>query len=151
MKEDLPIEAFKRGDEMGILNLLSLADLPTEDLTIDKLKHFLVARDENDVVIGAIGVELCHDIGLLRSLVVAPSYRRKGLGVQLVHALQSYAQSNAVKTLFLLTITSRDFFKRLGYQVTQRSLVPVPIAKTEEFKNICPVSAVCLFKNLESS
>jgi len=150
MKKDTTIEAFKRGDETGILTLLSLAELPTEDLAIDKLKTFLVARGEDNVVIGAIGVELYHDIGLLRSLVVTPSYRGKGLGVQLVHELQSYAQKKGIKTLFLLTVTAGDFFKKLGYQATQRSIVPAAIAKTEEFKNICPVSAVCLFKNLGS-
>lgn len=151
MKRDTRIEAFKKGDETGILALLSLAELPAEDLMIDKLKNFLVARSEDNSVIGTIGVEPYHDIGLLRSLAVDPSYRGKGLGVRLVHELQSYAQRKGIKTLFLLTVTAAEFFKKIGYQVTQRNLVPAPIAKTEEFKNICPVSAVCLVKNLESS
>ncbi len=151
MKKGTRIEGFKRGDETGILNLLSLAELPTEDLTMDKLRDFLVARSEDDKVIGTIGVEPFHDIGLLRSLAVDPSYRGKGLGVQLVHELQAYAHRKGIKALFLLTVIAKDFFTRLGYQVTQRSLLPAPITGTEEFKNICPVSAVCLFKNLESS
>ena len=49
-----------------------------------------------------------------------------------------------------MALTAADFFKKLGYEVTQRTLVPASIAETEEFKNICPVSAICLCKNLES-
>ena len=130
---------------------MSEADLPTEDLTLDKLKNFLMARGKSGSVIGTMGVEPYHDIGLLRSLVVDPSHRGKGLGKRLVDELHSLANRKAIKALFLLTTPAADFFKELGYEVTQRSLVPAPIAETGEFKNICPVSAICLFKNLESS
>ncbi|MCJ7641717.1 MAG: GNAT family N-acetyltransferase, partial [Desulfobacterales bacterium] len=92
---------------------------------------------------------LHQDVGLLRSLVVRPSYRGKGLGKRLTHELESIAQQKSIKTLFLLTTTATEFFPKLGYRVIQRNRAPASIAKTEEFKNICPVSAVCLFKNLE--
>ena len=145
------IEVFTEGDEKEIIRLLSEANLPTEDLTPDKLKNFLVARGKGGSVIGTIGVEPYHDIGLLRSLIVDPSHRGRGLGKQLVCELYSFAERKGIKVLFLLTTTAADFFKKLGYEVTQRSLVPAPIADTEEYKNICPVSAICLLKSLESS
>ena len=151
MREGVKLEAYARGDEVEILKLLSEAGLPTEDLTLDKLKNFLVARREDGSVIGTIGVEAYQDIGLLRSLVIDPSYRGKGLGKQLVDELQSFAQGKRIKSLYLLTTDAADFFKKLGYEVIQRTLVPVPLTETEEFKNICPVSATCLFKNLQSS
>jgi len=47
MKKDIRIEVFAGGDEKEILRLLSQAKLPIEDLTIDKLKNFLVARRED--------------------------------------------------------------------------------------------------------
>ena len=151
MRNGTKIEIFTEGDEKEIIRLLSEADLPTEDLTLDKPKNFLVARGKGGSVIGTIGVEPYQDIGLLRSLVVDPSHRGKGLGKQLVDELPSFGKRKGIKALFLLTIGAAGFFKRLGYEVTQRSLVPAPIAVTEEFKNIAPVSAICLFKNLESS
>jgi hypothetical protein len=77
------------------------------------------------------------------------SHRGSGLGKQLVYELESFAQRKGIKTIFLLTITARDFFRKLGYEVTHRAYVPASIAETEEFKSICPVSAVCLFKNLK--
>jgi len=63
--------------------------------------------------------------------------------------IERFAQQKSVKTLFLPTTTAAEFFPKLGYQVIQRDRAPASIAKTEEFKSICPVSAVCLFKNLE--
>ena len=146
---DIKIKGFVQGDEKEIVKLLSQAKLPAQDLTLEKLKHFLVAKGKEGSVIGAIGVELYQDVGLLRSLVVHPSYRGKGLGKRLTREVESFAQQKRVKTLFLLTTTAAEFFQKLGYQVIQRDRAPASIAKTEEFKNRCPVSAVSLFKNLK--
>jgi amino-acid N-acetyltransferase len=148
MRKDIKIEAFTKEDEKEISKLLSQAGLPTEDLTLDKLKNFLVARQEEGSLIGAIGVEAHGDVGLLRSLVVHPSHRGQGIGKRLTDELESFAKRKGIKTLYLLTTTAGDFFANLGYRVIQRARVPALIAGTEEFKNICPVSAVCLFKNL---
>jgi amino-acid N-acetyltransferase len=149
MRNDIKIEVFRRKDERGVFRLLSQAELPVKDLADDKFKNFLIARAKDGSVVGAIGVETYQDVGLLRSLVVHPSHREKGLGKQLVYELEPFAKSKGIKTVFLLTITAADFFKKLGYEVIQRTHVPESISKTEEFKNICPVSAVCLFKNLK--
>ena len=151
MKKDIQIDRFTPGDEKEIVNLLSQAKLPVQDLTLEKLQHFLVAKAKDGSVMGAIGVELYHDVGLLRSLVVHPAYQGKGLGKRLTREVESFAQQKSIKTLFLLTTTAAEFFPKIGYQVIQRDRAPLSIAKTQEFKNICPVSAVCLFKNLESS
>jgi amino-acid N-acetyltransferase len=147
-KGDIKIEGFVQGDEKEIVKLLSQAKLPAQDLTLEKLKHFLVAKAKDGSLMGTIGVELYQDVGLLRSLVVHPSYRGKGLGKRLTREVESFAQQKSTKTLFLLTTTAAEFFPKLGYQVIQRDRAPMSIANTEEFKTICPVSAVCLFKNL---
>ena len=98
----MTIDAFTSDDEKEVVRLLSQAGLPTEDLAIDKLHHFLVAKGEDGSVVGAIGVEPYLEVGLLRSLVVHPSYRRKGLGKQLTDALESLARQKGIKTLYLL-------------------------------------------------
>ena len=144
----MTVEPFAECDKKDILRLLLEENLPTEDINIQTLKNFLVAREGNGATVGAVGVEVRQDAGLLRSLVVQPSYRGGGLGKQLTSEIEAYAREMGVKTLFLLTMTAADFFPRLGYQVTQRSGVPRPIAETFEFKSACAVSAVCLGKNL---
>ncbi len=151
MYKDIRIDKFAIGDEKDVLGILSEAELLTEDLTIDKLKHFLVAKKENGAVIGAVGIELYQDTGLLRSLVIHPSQQGNGLGKQLIHELEALARQKGIRTLYLLTVTASDYFPKLGYEVTERSEVPRSIAETGEFKTLCPTSAVCLFKYLEPS
>jgi amino-acid N-acetyltransferase len=144
----MTVEPFAEADKKDILRLLSEENLPTEDLNIRTLENFLVAREGNGATVGAVGVEVRLDAGLLRSLVVHPSYRGRGLGKQLTSEIETYARGLGAKTLFLLTMTAADFFPRLGYQPILRSDVPQSIAETFEFKSACPVSAVCLYKNL---
>jgi amino-acid N-acetyltransferase len=148
VEEDVRIEQFVPGDETAVLKLLADAELPVKDLSPDKLKHFLVARANNGLIIGAIGLEPFHESGLLRSLVVHPSWRGRGLGLELTRHLEAYASELSIKTLFLLTLTAAEFFPKLGYQVVQRAEVPEMIAATEEFGDVCPASAVCLSKPL---
>lgn len=142
------INLYADNDGKELIRLLSGADLPTEDLTREKLKNFLVARSQDDIVIGAIGIELMKDVGLLRSLVIHPSHRRCGLGKLLTSELETFALTKGVKALYLLTRTAADFFLRSGYHITLRETVPKDIANTEEFKDICPSSAVCLHKKI---
>jgi amino-acid N-acetyltransferase len=147
MKKHMKLTPFGESDREGILRLLEEANLPTHDLTTEKLKNFLVARDEG-TLIGTIGIESYNEVGLLRSLVVHPLHRGKGWGKELTEGIEDYSKRAGVKTLFLLTMTAADFFPRLGYHVTKRSNVPMSIAESYEFKSACPVSAVCLSKNL---
>ena len=145
---NVKIESFTQNNKKEVLRLLSEAELPTEDLTNEKLKNFLVAQRQDNTVIGAIGIELKQDVGLLRSLVVHPHHRKCGLGKLLVNELESFAKEKGVKALYLLTTTAADFFLGLGYCVTLRESVPKNIADTEEFRGICPTSSVCLYKEL---
>jgi amino-acid N-acetyltransferase len=144
----MTIEPFMETDRDDVIRLLSEAKLPIEDLNTQTLQNFLVAREVNGAAVGAVGLELYGETGLLRSLVVDPSYRGRGLGKQLASEIETYARGLGVKTLFLLTMTAADFFPRLGYQPIVRSDVPQSIAETFEFKSACPVSAVCLRKDL---
>lgn len=133
MKIDFNIAPFVEGNEKEVLQLLAVAELPTEDLTTEKLQEFLVARRQDDTVIGTVGIEVHNDLGLLRSLVVHPLHRKRGLGKLLLNELESFTQKRGVTALYLLTITAADFFLGLGYQVTSREAVPTVIADSEEF------------------
>jgi amino-acid N-acetyltransferase len=144
----LKIEPFSVEDKKEVLRLLSEFDLPTEDLTINKLQDFIVAKQEDGFVFGAVGIEAYQDVGLLRSLVVHPDHQAKGLGRFLTNELESLARERGIEALYLLTTTAADFFLKLGYQVAQKATVPEPIKRTGEFKSLCPESAVCLYKHL---
>ena len=129
-------------DGVAIEALLKAADLPHEDFA-QHLAHFIIARS-GGVVVGAVGYERHGDDALLRSLVVEPSCRGTGLGDALVRRLAEAAVVAGVRQFYLLTTTAEGFFAQRGFRVIARDLVPPAIAATEEFRRLCPASAVCL-------
>ncbi|HPI93418.1 MAG TPA: arsenic resistance N-acetyltransferase ArsN2 [Deltaproteobacteria bacterium] len=147
--EEITIEALSGGDEHAVLELLADAGLPTRDLSAEKIGAFLVARTGDGRIIAAVGCEAFGADGLLRSLVVHPDFRGLGLGKALAGAMEELAASRGVRALFLLTTTAPGFFPRLGYVSADRAAVPECIGATGEFRDVCPVSAVCMRKDLE--
>ena len=137
------------GDRATVIALLTAADLPTADLTDHALDDFLLAVTPDGTALAAVGMEPYGDHGLLRSLVVAPSARGRGLGRRLVQAIEDTARARRVGTLWLLTTTAADFFAQLGYVPAARDAAPPAIAGTAEFRRMCPATAACLRKQLD--
>jgi len=133
-------------DEKYIEQLLSEADLPYNDVP-NHISDFLLASI-NDVIIGVIGIEILGKFGLLRSLAVSPSKQGKGIGKLLCERMASYASLQEIRNLYLLTTTAESFFENLGFRKVARENLAEEIKSTEEFKNICPVSAVCMVKEI---
>src|SRR5688572_18857109 len=73
-------------DVPAIAALLREAELPHEDFA-PHIAHFRVARDDRGNIIGTIGAEVHVPDALLRSLVVAPQSRGRGIGDQLLRDL----------------------------------------------------------------
>jgi amino-acid N-acetyltransferase len=88
---------------------------------------------------------------LLRSVVVAPSARGKGLGQRVVQALEGAAREGNAALLVLLTLTAESFFERQGFRVIDRRSVPDDVQSSEEFRSLCPASAICMAKKLAPS
>jgi N-acetylglutamate synthase-like GNAT family acetyltransferase len=134
-------------DVAAVAALLKAAGLPTDDLTRAPDLHLWVLEAEGDVV-GAIGIELFGASALLRSLVIASAYQRRGLGQQLVAQLEQVVQDKGVEQLILLTETAESFFRRIGYEIIDRRYVPEEVKQSAEFRSLCPVSAVCMTKSI---
>ncbi len=131
-------------DEKYIKKLLSEASLPYNDIS-KHINDFLLASIDDEIV-GVIGIEIIGYFGLLRSLAVTPSEQGKGIGKLLCERMIAYASLKGVRELYLLTINAESFFESLGFKKIARDNVSEEIKSTEEFKNICPVSAVCMLK-----
>jgi amino-acid N-acetyltransferase len=136
-------------DVPAITALLRAAELPHEDFA-DHLEHFIVAR-RGDEIVGAAGFELHGADALLRSLVVGPALRGSGLGGRLVDQLTAAALANGVERFYLLTTTAEAFFAKRGFKKVARETAPAAIARTKEFNSLCPVSAVCMTRNLKTA
>jgi amino-acid N-acetyltransferase len=130
-----------------ILALLDGAGLPVEDVPHD-LHSYRVWMD-GDSVGGCCGLEQPgNDVGLLRSLAVAPHLRGQGLGRALLELVVADARERSVRELFLLTTTAAAYFTSLGFQVVPRTDVPEPVRRTSEFTTTCPSSAVVMRRGI---
>lgn len=137
------------GDLEAIKRLLSDAGLPIEgvDALID---GFLVVRragQADPVVVAAGAIERCGREGLLRSVVVHPDARGRGLGRMVADALIDTARAEGIDALYLLTNTAESFFKQAGFETIQREAAPESIRGTGEFRTLCPESAVLMRLN----
>jgi N-acetylglutamate synthase-like GNAT family acetyltransferase len=137
------------GDRPIVRSLLVEAQLPVADLDSAPEVTFWVIRDDSGRPVGAIGLERYGDVGLLRSLVVAPGQRRRGLGQRLIRSLEEHANAAGIAQLVLLTETAENFFRRAGYVVIERDRAPSAVTSSAEFRTLCPSSAVCMTKRLQ--
>ncbi len=128
--------------------LLEAAGLPPVPSWLP-LANLLVGHDGGEVV-GAIGLEVCALHGLVRSLVVAPSHARGGLGSSLLEGLVARAHELSLRDLYLLTEDADGFFAKLGFEAVERAEVPSGIRSTREFREQCSESARVMRRPLAS-
>lgn len=138
---------IRAGEAPEIINILRQCDLPIEDITTEMLKNFLVAR-KSAVILGVVGLDIHGHDALLRSLAVVEDSRGKGIGSLLVASAERYARSRNVQSLYLLTLTAKALFRKVGYAVIDRRTVPAKMQATREFESLCPATAVCMKKEI---
>ena len=134
-------------EEAAVKTLVADCDLHTSDLSIEKLRHFVVAR-KGDAVIGAVGLEVFPPHGLLRSLAVIEAYRGQGIARRLIGAIERHARTVGVTSIYLLTLTAAGLFDKCAYQGVSRASAPEELQTTDEFKSLCPDTATCLHKHI---
>lgn len=128
---------------------LKSADLPADDIDLPGRTFFEFTRDGRSVGWG--GFETHGTDGLLRSMIVEPAYRSKGVGVAVLRVIEAIAAEQGVARFHLLTTTASGFFEQQGYAVNQRSSAPPLISQTEQFRGLCPGSACYMCKALSAN
>lgn len=131
-------------DYQAVAELLRAADLPLAGIH-PSLTGFYVAEERGRVV-GAIGLEVHGEDGLLRSAVVDPAARGTGIGLTLVDRILSHARERGLGAVYLLTTTAEGYFPRFGFTRIAREQVPDPVRASVEFREACPASAVAMRK-----
>jgi amino-acid N-acetyltransferase len=113
------IDHARPEDRHAIIQLLTAAGLGAE-VPEHHIGRWVVAREAAQVV--ACGsLEVMGTSGLLRSIAVAPSRRRRSIGSTLVSVLLDDAAELGIATVFVFTRDAAGFFRRLRWQPAQGS------------------------------
>jgi amino-acid N-acetyltransferase len=142
-------EPAKPEDVAEILTLLREAQLPVEGVEA-ALGGFFVVRESGRVV-GAAGLEVHGQTGLLRSVAVAPAHRNRGFAGRLVEHVLERAASQGMAEVYLLTISAAEFFRRLAFRPVPRQDAPPEVRGTAEFREQCPATAGLMRRELSRS
>lgn len=108
----------------------------------------LVVR-HGKMIVGAAALEIYGPAGLLRSVVVAPFLRGRGVGLRLTTAALELARHHRVRTVYLLTRGATGFFARIGFTPVLRSDVVQAVRQSAEFSATEPDDAVVMQLVLE--
>ncbi|GLZ87415.1 hypothetical protein Pres01_34660 [Metapseudomonas resinovorans] len=136
--EDLP----------ALVKVLREAGLPDDDVALPGRVFYAFQLEGQQV--GYAGLEVYGPNALLRSVLIDPRHRKRGLGSLVVSEMEKLARQAGIETLHLLTTNQAPFFERIGYVLTPRQVAPPDIAGTAQFKSLCPSSAGYLRKDLGS-
>lgn len=126
--------------------LLSSNGLPADDCA-EQGDIFCGIFDADELIAGG-GLEPAGDYSLLRSVVVKPSCRGRGLARVISEYLLEQARSQGRTSVYLLTESAENYFENLGFVRVARKKVPQAIAETRQFASLCPDSASCLMTDL---
>jgi arsenate reductase len=142
------VQAASASDLDEVRRLLNECGLPEEGVEDQWPQAYVVVKDDHRVVASA-GLEVYGREGLLRSVAVAPQFRERGWGAQLLQERMRAAARSGVTRVFLLTTTAADFFLHHGFVPADRGSPGPELRSSAEFARACPTTATCLVRNLE--
>lgn len=128
------------GSDDGLRDALIAAKLPVEDLTDAGRRFFRFDLDGRTVGYG--GFEPHDGYALLRSVVVLPEARGKGMGRAVAEGVMEQAAAERCSEAYLLTTTAEDFFEHLGFRETDRTHAPKQILATKQAASICSTATL---------
>jgi len=135
------VEPMQRHHLPGVERLLRISDLPVDELA-KSIPDGLVALHEGRLI-GAVALERYGAAGLLRSFVVAPGWRGRGVGKAAARALLARASETGIREVFLLTNTIKELAARFGFRTIRRDEVPTTVSQSVEFRlNSCDGAVV---------
>jgi amino-acid N-acetyltransferase len=148
-RSDVPPVSVRQAtpaDLAATRDLIAAAGLPLAGL--DDAALILLA-EQAGAVVGVVALER-HGTGsetayLLRSAVVDPTRRGRGIGAALTSAALAHADA-AGAPVGLLTETAEQYFPRFGFAPVDRDRLPAALAGSAELQGACPASARALLR-----
>jgi amino-acid N-acetyltransferase len=134
------IRAARVSDLAAVQALLSSCELSVDGVG-DQFGESYAIAEHDGAAVGVAGIERHGAYGLLRSVAVAPEWRRAGIAAALVLDRLQWAEEGGVRSLYLLTTGAAAYFHRHGFRVIARDTAPEEIQASREFSQMCPSSA----------
>lgn len=137
----MEIRLFQKGDSQQVVNLLhdtadivdseghteteypswSSENLQAQDWDAFFLDKFSIVAEIKQTIVGIAQIE---DTGHINCFYCHPDFRRQGIGGQLYAAIEDYARSKNMPTVFTETSSpDRPFFLQMGFEEVQQQKV----------------------------
>lgn len=103
------------------------------------IDDWIVAEEDGRIVGCGSLLEMSPVLSEVRSLAVAPEYRKNGVGARMLEALVEEARARGIPTVFALT-RAVPFFEKQGFTVTAKDNFPEKVWRD---CSLCPVRFNC--------
>lgn len=131
----------------AIRGLLEDSGLFHADLDGERIKDFLICRAEGQLA-GVVGMEVRGEVGLLRSLAVAPAFRGRGIASLLLVRIERFAALQGVRRFYLLAQEAPDYFAARGYAPLAEAELPEALREGALAQRLLARGAVPMVKPL---
>ncbi|GAE27221.1 hypothetical protein JCM9140_3349 [Halalkalibacter wakoensis JCM 9140] len=120
-------------DMLPIQKLVAKAGLRDQGIE-QYIESFLVVEDEEENMIGTVGVEQYEQYGLLRSLVLDSPIWNAKLSLEFLQLTLKYAEEQQIETVYLCAKGTNALFHQLGFREVEKDEVPKAIKNSEHFR-----------------
>lgn len=120
-RDDMIFMYLTAKNALGTIPKLKEDLLDIEKCYFEKGGYFWLAIDDNDRVIGCIGIQNKDNHAEIKRLFIMPNLKRQGIGSKLLTTLEEYAKDNNIPTLYIHLgdiehyYESRYFYTSKGY------------------------------------
>jgi len=129
--ENIKIRAALEPDLEDVLSLMIDEDLNIEGVH-ENIGNFVVAVD-GDNLVGCGGAEAFQFVALLRSVVVDPEHRSRGIGRRIVREMLDRLASRGLREFYVVTEDAEAWFRKRGFKPCDRDEVHPQILASTEF------------------
>lgn len=142
----LVIRPAEPDDLPSALEVLDVAQRSCLGVRENWERYVVLADRRSSAIQGLSGLEVHGTVGVIRSVVVAPSARNRGYGRRLLEAVASTASQKGVSDLFLITRHATQFYRRLSFQSVPRSECPSQVLRSPSFAFTSTTDATVMYR-----
>ena len=127
------VRKAKEQDMLPIQRLIAKAGLRDEGIE-QYIESFLVVEDEDQNLIGTVGIEQYETDGLLRSLVLDSPIWTAQLSLEFLQLTLKYAEEQDMEMVYLCAKGTNALFRQLGFREIEKEEIPDQINSSPHFQ-----------------